>query len=103
MAITRDFADTIKARAERDPEFRKGLLDTAIESLLSGEVDVGQAMLRDFINATIGFEALAETTDINAKSLHRMLGPRGNPTARKLFPVLARLREIEATRVGAVR
>ena len=31
MALTRSFKETIKARAERDPEFRMGLFREAIE------------------------------------------------------------------------
>ena len=55
MPLTRDFRETIRARVERDPAFREKLLKEGVECLLSGEVEVGKAVLRDFINATIGF------------------------------------------------
>ena len=58
MALTRDFKETIKARAERDPGFRKALLVRAAQALLAGDTDVGKSMLRDYINATIGFQSL---------------------------------------------
>ena len=58
MALTRDFKSTIKKRLERDPAFREELLKEGIECLLTGDVDTGKAILRDFINATIGFDAL---------------------------------------------
>ena len=45
-------------------------------------------MLRDFINATIGFSALAKATRIPPKSLMRMFGPNGNPTAANLSEVI---------------
>ena len=56
-----------------------------IENLLSGDVETGKIILRDFINATVGFPKLSEVTHRSAKSLMRMLGPRGNPQARNLF------------------
>ena len=55
MPLTRDFRETIQARAERDPAFREDLLKEGVDCLLSGEVEVGKAVLRDFINATGGF------------------------------------------------
>lgn len=45
-------------------------------------------MLRDFINATTGFSALAKATRIPPKSLTRMFGPKGNPTAANLSEVI---------------
>ena len=49
---TQDFKETIKARIERDPDFREELLKEGIECLLSGDVDTGKAVLRDYINFT---------------------------------------------------
>jgi len=56
MPLTRDFKETIRDRVENDPGFRSLLLREAIESLLEGDLDEGKAILRDYINATIGFE-----------------------------------------------
>ena len=58
MALTRDFKRTIQARAARDPAFRGELLSEGIQSLLAGDVDTGKTVLRDYINATVGFEEL---------------------------------------------
>ena len=60
MALTRDFKETIKARVERDPAFRRALLIEGIESFLSGDVETGKAVLRNYINATVGFNKLAD-------------------------------------------
>lgn len=98
MALTRDFKQTMKARAERDPAFRDALLTEAIELLLAGDLDTGKAVLRDYINATIGFERLAQETGTPAKSLMRMLGPGGNPRASNFLAVIASLQ-----RVGRVK
>lgn len=98
MVLTRSFKDTIKARADRDPEFRAALLRESVELLLSGEVDLGRAMVRDYINATVGFEELGELVHKSPKSLMRMFGPAGNPQARNLFEVISCLQEREEIR-----
>ena len=95
MALTKDFKDTIQARAQRDPAFRKALLQEGVECLLAGDVDTGKAVLRDYINATIGFEELSRVFDKSSKSLMRMFGPKGNPQASNLFTVIGYLREQE--------
>jgi DNA-binding phage protein len=98
MALTRDFRETVQARVKRDPAFRKGLLQDAIESLLAGEVALGKELLRDYINAAVGFPKLAEQTKLHVKTLHQMFGPNGNPTARNLFEVVAYLQQAEGVR-----
>lgn len=79
MALTRDFKETIRARARRDRAFRSELLREGTQCLLSGDVETGKAVLRDYINATVGFEALGAATHKSPKSLMRMLGPPGQP------------------------
>lgn len=95
MVLTKDFKDTIQARAQRDSEFRKALLQEGVECLLAGDIDTGKAVLRDYINATIGFETLSQVFDKSSKSLMRMFGPKGNPQARNLFAVIHYLQEQE--------
>jgi DNA-binding phage protein len=102
MALTRDFRETVQARVRNDREFRRGLLSDAIESLLAGEATLGREILRDFINATLGFPALAEKTGIHVKTLHQMFGPKGNPTAANLFNIIACLQEHEGVRLQVV-
>lgn len=55
------------------------------QCLLSGDVDTGKAILRDYSNGTIGFEELSDRTHTPAKSLMRMFGPKGTPQAKNLF------------------
>jgi hypothetical protein len=95
MALTRDFKDTIKSRIARDPAFREELLKEGIECLLIGDVDTGKSILRDYINATIGFDALGTVTAKSPKSLMRMFGPKGNPQARNIFEIIAHLQKAE--------
>ncbi len=59
--------------------------------MVAGDVDTGKAILRDYINATIGFEKLAEETGTPPKSLMRMFSASGNPNARNLFAVIQHL------------
>ena len=105
MSLTRHFKETIQARIECDPAFREELLKEGIECLLSGDVETGKAVLRDYINATIGFEELGGLTDKSPKSLMRMFGPHGNPQARNLFEIISCLQAREGLqlKVQAVR
>jgi hypothetical protein len=98
MALTRDFRETVQARVKRDAAFRKGLLSETIESLLSSEVSLGEELLRDYIDATVGFPKLAAHTKAHVKTLHQMFGPNGNPTARNLFEIVANLQQAEGVR-----
>jgi DNA-binding phage protein len=98
MTLTRDFKETIHARVQRDPGFRQALLREGIENFLAGDVETGKIILRDFINATVGFRKLGDATHRSAKSLMRMLGPRGNPQARNLFDIVKYLQEAEGVR-----
>jgi len=98
MPLTRDFKQTIRARVERDPKFRKELLREGVEAMLSGDVATGKTILRDYINATVGFSDLAEATRIPPKSLMRMLGPSGNPRADNLFEIVSFLQHREGLR-----
>ena len=99
MALTKDFRETVQARAQRDPAFRKGLLSDALESYLSGEATLGKELLRDYINATVGFPRLAAQTGIHVKTLHQMFGPQGNPTTSNLSAIVAYLQHAEGVRL----
>jgi DNA-binding phage protein len=88
MALTKAFRETVYERAQRDAGFRKALLTEAMNAYLGGEEATGKAVLRDVINATIGFEQLAADLQKPSKSLHRMLGPSGNPNTANFFAIL---------------
>lgn len=89
MALTKDFKETVRARVLRDPAFRRELLREGVESFLAGDMETGKSLLRDYVNATLGFNELAEMTRHSSKSLMRMLGPSGNPNARNLFEIVS--------------
>ncbi len=95
MVLTRDFKETVKVRVARDAAFRRELLREGIECLLAGDIQTGKAVLRDYINATMGFAALAGALGRSPKSVMRMLGPSGNPQARNLFEIVGYLQRKE--------
>ncbi|MNF06422.1 hypothetical protein D3C80_2063650 [compost metagenome] len=49
-------------------------------------------ILRDLVNATVGFEGLAAETAKPSKSLHRMLSPSGNPSMDNLAAIFDAIR-----------
>lgn len=98
MPLTKEFKETVRARLIRSSGFRKAVLQEAVDSLLAGDVDTGKALLRDYVNGTMGFERLGTLTNIPAKSLMRMLGPKGNPQAKNLFDVIRHLQRAEGVR-----
>ncbi len=98
MPLTHDFKETIRARAQRDPGFRQALLREAVECVINGDFATGKAVLRDYFNATTGFNNLEKRTRIPAKSLMRMLGPKGSPSAANLFKILTALQRTEGVR-----
>ena len=95
MPLTHDFKETVRARAQRDQKFRQALLREAVESILQGELDIGKAVLRDYVNATVGFQDLEKSTHIPAKSLMRMLSPKGSPSVANFSIILAALQKTE--------
>jgi len=91
--ITRDASQTIQERVQADQAFAAALLNEAASLFLNGEPETARLILRDLVNATVGFEELAKETAKPSKSLHRMLSARGNPTMDNLTAILQVLRK----------
>jgi hypothetical protein len=89
MPLTRDFRETIQARALKDPVFRIGLLEESINEFLAGDLETAKGLLRNYINASITFEALAKKTKIS------------NPTTSNFCAVLQAIQKIEGVNIGA--
>jgi len=92
MVLTHDFRQTVAERVEQDPAFAKALFDEAATLFLNGEPDTARLILRDLVNATVGFETLARLTNKPSKSLHRMLSSNGNPSMDNLAAIFGALR-----------
>lgn len=99
MAKTKSFRDLVEHHVKGDPKFAEALLREGIDAMLSGDLDTGKTIMRDYIKATVGFEKLGEVTDTPPKSLIRMFGPRGNPQARNLFSVIGYLQKRAGVRL----
>ncbi len=99
MVLTRHFRETVASRIQSDARFRRALLIEAVESLLASDLVTGKALLRDYINATLGFEGLAEVLGKDSKSIHRMLGPKGNPRAENIFAIIKALQDNDDVRL----
>ncbi len=93
MPLKRDFKLTVVERVQRDPAFGQALLDEAVTLFLNGEPDTARLILRDLVNATVGFEGLAAATAKPSKSLHRMLSKKGNPSMDNLAAIFGAIRK----------
>lgn len=93
MVLTSDFKETVRARASRDPAFATAMLDEAATLFLNGEPQTARLILRDLVNASVGFESLAEETNKPSKSLHRMLSEKGNPSMDNLAAIFGAVRK----------
>jgi hypothetical protein len=91
LALTREFKATVVERVRRDSRFREALFVEALNAYLAGDIAEGKAILRDLVNATIGFEGLAAELRKPSKSLHRMLGRHGNPSTETFFGIVGAL------------
>ena len=93
MALTRDFKETVLARVQHDAKYCEALFTEAINAYLTGDTAAGKAILRDLVNATVGFEGLAAEIRKPSKSLHRMLAPHGNPSTENFFVIVSALQK----------
>lgn len=101
MALTKNFKETVVERVQSDSAFAHALLDEAATLFLNGEPDTARLILRDLVNATIGFEELAARTAKPSKSLHRMLSYKGNPSMDNLASIFQAVRETLQVRLSA--
>jgi DNA-binding phage protein len=93
MPLSIEFKEVFKASIEQDPAFGHELLASAVQSFLDNDPANGRAILRNYVNATIGFRQLAQTIGSQEKSLMRMLSPAGSPVAANLFRVIHALQQ----------
>ena len=99
--IRRTFRKSVRARAIRDPLFRASLLESGLDALLGGDLPGFREGIRSYVNATLGFAALADRTGIPEKSLMRMLGPHGNARAAHVATIIGAISEHEGVEISA--
>ena len=100
MPLTIEFKEVFRASIEQDPDFGHEVLRGAVQFLLVNDLAAGRAMLRNYVNATIGFKQLAHSIGGKEKSLMRMLSPSGNPVASNLFQVIYELQRFNGVRLA---
>jgi DNA-binding phage protein len=98
QVLHRRMSPLIFRRLRNDRTFGSVVLLEAVRALLDNDVDLTKGLLRRFVDTTCGFAQLAELAEGHPKSLIRMLGPNGNPSAKRLMAILTLL-----TRVHRVR
>jgi hypothetical protein len=103
MPLTREFKETVMARAKQDPDFRQSLIVEATNALLDGDFDTGKRLLRDYLNATESLPAIANELKQNVKSIRRMVGPQGNPTLRNFVNLLNACKRRESLELHVCR
>jgi DNA-binding phage protein len=101
----RSLAEITQARVQHDPEFARALLQEAVRALLAGDTVAARSLIRDVIKGSIGYAELSRRTGTPEKSLVRMFGENGNPTATNLFAALTHLQQFSKVtfQVAAVR
>jgi hypothetical protein len=62
MAKTKSFKELVQRHVKSDKKFAEALLREGVDALLSGDVETGKTILRDYIKATVGFEKLGAAT-----------------------------------------
>lgn len=100
MPLTIEFKEVVKASIDRDPAFGHELLGSAVQAFLENDLATGRAILRNYVNATIGFQQLARIVGGQEKSLMRMLSPNGSPLASNLFQVIHALQQFNEVHLG---
>ena len=91
MGPTRSFRKTVVRRVQNDPKFRVALMEEAFQNVVDGHLAIALGQIRDLVNATIGFDALAAETGILKPSLMRMLSSESNPQSGNLLAIMKAL------------
>ena len=94
MPLTIEFKEVFRASIEQDPDFGHEVLRGAVQCLLDNDLATGRALLRNYVNATIGFKQLAKSVGGQEKSLMRMLSVNGNPQAKNLLAIIDALQRL---------
>ena len=84
MPLAHEFKEAIRARAQPDINFRQALLREAVECILDGDLETGKAVLRDYVNATVGFQDLEKRTQIPGQKSHAYAESKGQSLGRQL-------------------
>jgi hypothetical protein len=57
MAKTKSFKVLVQGQVKTDKKFAEALLREGVDAMLSGDVETGKTVLRDYIKATVGLRS----------------------------------------------
>ena len=97
MALTRNFRETVQARVRRDLPFGNVCSVRPSKAFFPARWHLARNSAR-LHQCHSRISKLAAHTKIHVKTLHQMFGPSGNPTAGKLFGIVAYLQRAEGVR-----
>lgn len=96
MLQTSGFNESIKAQFAHHI-FRRQPLRRAADKMVKGDLETAKAILRAYIQGTVGFAVLGKALAKYPKSLMRMLSPQGDPQARNHCVSFAALQRFDGT------
>jgi hypothetical protein len=85
MARTKSFKELVPHHVKSDPQFAEPLLREGVDAMLSGDVETGKIILRDYIKATVGFEKLGVAAGAPPKSLIPHVWSARQPAGQEPF------------------
>lgn len=85
---------------KKDREFLRHYLEETISSFFKNEQAVACLMLRDIVNATIGFPALAKKLGTTDKGIMQKLTKESNPSVKSVFSIIQSVLEHEKFTFG---
>ena len=83
------------------PEMAVEMLEHAVNRIFAGDLVEGRLLLRQYVNATLGFQELARRTEKIDRGLMRMLSKDGNPTATNLMEIVRACADVEDVDITA--
>ena len=95
------FDAAIKKMVENKPEIGTQMLEDAINAFLSSDLNEARVLLRQYVNATLGFKELARLTGKQDKNLMRALSTNGNPTMATFVEILGALQKASGVTLTA--
>lgn len=95
MQLTENFKSALFQRMDREPDFRKALLDEIVECFNQDDVVIGKLMLGDFVEGTLGKKRLGKQTHKSPASLNQILDPEIDSETQELFDLIDHLRKNE--------
>jgi DNA-binding phage protein len=99
MGTLRPVAETILARAKREPEFRAALIGEALELFADGDVETAKSILRNYVLASTSFVEVAKQLGKKPESIMRMLSTKGNPTMKNMAALLSTMKQHDGVKI----